>query len=150
MSAILDAKRYSQLKRAGLVVDDDPLDVVDSLLRHFDRYGTPNKILDENQKLRQALIEAESRVSDAVGRALVLAKQNAQLETTLQTQTECQTPVGQQRNSMNVPSPEILVDRRLEDPNFVACRNERCPREGLHAEGACETSRAKRKRNLNA
>lgn len=154
MSIISDAERYLQLAQAGLVTDDNPSEIIDGLVRHFRRYGIQNQLVAENQSLKTRIAELECNVSEANGRtrlvehkAVQLEEMNKKLHVDL---ARCQThPLG---SIGSMPSPEIITDRRLEDPNFVPCRRERCSRESLHAEGACaiDIGSKRKKRTLDA
>lgn len=150
MSIISDAERFVQLSRAGLVIEDSPIDIVDGLVRHFKRFGMQNQLAAENQALKVRITELECNVSEANGRtrlvehkAVQLEEMNKKLQTDL---ARCQTPLVTSGGSM--PSPEIITDRRLDDPSFVPCRHERCTNLEVHAEGSCRRSR--RKKNLDA
>jgi hypothetical protein len=137
MSVLQDAERYLQLHQANLESPDDPNELLAGLVKHFLKYGLQNKLVSENHQLRAKIIELEASISEANGRALVLASQNNQLTKAL----ECQTSSLRSTRSMaqqRQPSPEILTDHRLEDPGFIPCRDERCRDLSIHATGECD------------
>lgn len=150
MSIITDAERYLQLAQAGLVTEDSPIEIVSGLVQHFRRYGLQNQLVAENQALKKQIVELECRVSEANARTRAIehtAVQYEEMTKKLQVDlARCQTHhVGL---TSLTPSPEIITDRRLDDPNFVACRHERCTNLEVHAEGSCR--RTRRKKNLDA
>lgn len=151
MSIISDAERYLQLAQAGLVVDDSPTEIISGLVHHFRRYGIQNQLVAENQALKVRITELECNVSEANGRtrlvehkAVQLEEMNKKLHAEL---ARCQTP--HVASGVLTPSPEIITDRRLDDPSFVACRHERCTNLEVHAEGSCRRT-PRRRKNLDA
>lgn len=138
MSAFLDAKRFLYLDGVGIVTDDDCRTLLKQLVEQLDRYGFNDKLYRENLKLRGHITNIEAQLSEVNGKALVMAKHIGQLEKMISDGTQRQTLVRELSTSMNQAkqSPECELDK-LADPNFVACRNERCTRQDLHAADQC-------------
>lgn len=136
-----DITRYLWLRDSGVELPDDPIDLlrrVNDLARRL----LPNSLAQENTKLKSQLAEAESRVSEALGKARVLETKITMLEAAAKRQTLVRPHDHLMRRDSSSSTSEFGPDQLVDD-SFVPCRDERCKVAGLHAanSGQCNNSR---------
>lgn len=130
---VREADRFVTLHDAGLETIDDPIELLRDLVAHAKRLARHDQALLENSKLRQELAVAEHRVSEANARTREVEHKNVQLEEQLKQHAQRQTPVRLEGGAMKKGEAIEFSTDPLSDPEFVPCRDERCPRPGLHA-----------------
>jgi predicted RNase H-like nuclease (RuvC/YqgF family) len=111
-----DAHRFLQLTDAGLTTDDDPVEIIRSLVAHFEKHGYADRAAHEQQQLKQQIVQLqhaldeekkkseqiphlkslieglERRVSEANDRTRIVEHTNVQLEQLVNETAQRQTP----------------------------------------------------------
>jgi len=132
LSVIKDAERFLHLHGVGLITSDDPIELVTGLIEHFRKFGLQQELVSRNAQLTREVADLTIKLREQTKKHLAYI---AYLEDQLSRHANCQTSaVG---SASSVRAPELESDL-LSDPQFVPCRDERCGRRDLHAQGSCK------------
>jgi hypothetical protein len=159
MSAFLDAKRFLWLA----TTTDEATEHLRATIEHFEKYGFKNQVVDHVQRLQNIILEKDMQLTGTEVRLREAVQRANQLEEQLkEAHVKCHTHMSESLGSMSrkdpltssiTPSPELEPDL-LSDPNFIPCRDERCPIQTLHPQhsgsGKGRGPRRNTRRNTNA